>query len=86
MEYFRTNNDYYYDLDVLLLMVDDRRISFVLGKKVASELLAKYSPKRVMVVQNKIDITENDKLLSRAHKISIKNNEGIKELMDEIFK
>jgi 50S ribosomal subunit-associated GTPase HflX len=37
-----------------------------------------------MLVQNKIDIIENDKLLSRAHKISVKNNIGIERLMDEI--
>ena len=83
-QYYKTDNDLYIGLHVLILMVDDSKISYKNGKKTAAEILAKYSPARVMVVQNKIDKIDNDKLLSRAYKISLKNNEGIQELMDEI--
>ena len=83
--YYNTDNDLFIDLDVLLLMVDDSKISYTRGKKLASEVLAKYSPKKVMLVQNKIDRIDNDKLLSRTYKISVKNNEGIEELMDDIL-
>jgi len=38
-----------------------------------------------MLIQNKIDKIDNDKLLSTAYKISVKNNEGIQELMDDIL-
>lgn len=62
----------YYNTDVLILMVDDSKISYRNGKKAAVKILAKYSPKRVMLVQNKIDKIDNDKLLSRAYKISVK--------------
>jgi len=84
-QYFRTDNDLFFDLDVLILMVDDSKISYKNGKKAAAEILAKYSPKRVMLIQNKIDKIDNDKLLSTAYKISVKNNEGIQELMDDIL-
>jgi small GTP-binding protein len=84
-QYYRTDNDLFFDLDVLILMVDDSKISYKNGKKAANEILAKYSPKRVILVQNKIDKIDNDKLLSRAYKISVKNNEGSQELMDEIL-
>ena len=68
-QYYNTDNDLFINLDVLILMVDDSKISYRNGKKAAVKILAKYSPKRVMLVQNKID---NDKLLSRAYKISVK--------------
>jgi len=84
-QYYITDNDLFFDLDVLILMVDNSKSSYTRGKKMAAEVLAKYAPKIVMVVQNKIDITDNDKLLSRAHKISVKSQEGIEELMDEII-
>jgi len=87
-QYYKTDNDLFFDLDVLLLMVDEFKISYINGRKIASEILAKYLPKKVILVQNKIDKIDkidNDKLLSRAHKISVKNNEGIEELMDEIL-
>ena len=84
-QYYVTDNDLFFDLDVLILMVDDTKISYKNGKEAASKILAKYAPKRVMLVQNKIDIIDNDKLLSRAYKISVKNNEGIQELMDDIL-
>jgi predicted GTPase len=80
-----TDNDLFYDLDVLILMVDDTKISYKNGKNAASQILAKYSPKRVMLVQNKIDIIDNNNLLSRAYKISVKTNEGIQELMDDVI-
>lgn len=78
------NNDHYIDLDLLILMVDGNPRSYKVGRKIASEILSKYFPSRVMLVQNKIDIIENDRLLSRAHKISVKNNDGIEDLMNEI--
>jgi small GTP-binding protein len=84
-QYYMTDNDYFFDLDVLILMVDDTKISYKNGKKAAVQILAKYSPKRVMLVQNKIDKIDNNNLLSRAHKISVKTNEGIQELMDDIL-
>lgn len=84
-QYYNTDNDLFSNLDVLILMVDDSNISYENGKKAAVEILAKYSPKRVMLVQNKIDKIDNDKLLSRAYKISVKTNEGIQELMDDII-
>lgn len=85
-QYYKTaDNDYFIGLDVLLLMVDDSKISYKEGKKVATKILAKYSPKRVMLVQNKIDKIDNNHLLSRAYKISVKTNEGIQELMDNIL-
>lgn len=83
--YYNTSNDLFIGLDVLLLMVDDSKISYTKGKKLASEVLAKYSPKKVVLVQNKIDRIDNDKLLSRAYKISVKNNEGIQDLMADIL-
>ncbi len=84
-QYYMTDNDLFYDLDVLILMVDDTKISYKNGKNAASQILAKYSPKRVMLVQNKIDIIDNNSLLSRAYKISVKTNEGIQELMDDVI-
>jgi small GTP-binding protein len=84
-QYYMTDNDLFFDLDVLILMVDDTKFSYKNGKKAASKILAKYSPKRVMLVQNKIDKIDNNNLLSRAHKISVKTNEGIQELMDDIL-
>jgi small GTP-binding protein len=88
-QYYMTDNDLFYDLDVLILMVDDTKISYKNGKNAASQILAKYSPKRVMLVQNKIDKTDridnNNNLLSRAYKISVKTNEGIQELMDDVI-
>jgi GTPase SAR1 family protein len=83
--YFITDNDLFIGLDVLLLMVDDTKISYTRGKKLASEVLAKYSPKKVMLIQNKIDVIDSNNRLSRAYKISVKTNEGIQELMDDIF-
>jgi GTPase SAR1 family protein len=83
--YFITDNDLFIGLDVLLLMVDDTKISYTRGKKLASEVLAKYSPKKVMLVQNKIDVIDSNNRLSRAYKISVKTNEGIQELMDDIL-
>jgi small GTP-binding protein len=83
--YYNTDNDLFIGLDVLILMVDDSKISYKNGKKAAAEILAKYSPKRVILIQNKIDKIDNDKLLSTAYKISVKNNEGIQELMDDIL-
>jgi small GTP-binding protein len=80
-----TTNDLFIGLDVLLLLVDDTKTSYKNGRKMAVKILEKYSPKRVIVVQNKTDIIDNDKLLSRAYKISIKNNEGVQELMDYIL-
>ena len=85
LEYYDTDNEYFVGLDLLLLMVDNRYISYKNGKTIASDILVKYSPSRVMVVQNKIDIIQNDKLLSRAHKISVKTGDGIEELMEEII-
>jgi small GTP-binding protein len=82
---YTTDNDLFINLDVLILMVDDTKISYKNGKNAASQILAKYSPKRVMLVQNKIDIIDNNNLLSRAYKISVKTNEGIQELMDDIL-
>jgi len=84
-QYYMTDNDLFYDLDILILMVDDTKISYKNGKNAASQILAKYSPKRVMLVQNKIDIIDNNSLLSRAYKISVKTNEGIQELMDDVI-
>jgi len=72
IRYRDTDNDLFINLDVLILMVDDSKISYRNGKKAAVKILAKYSPKRVMLVQNKIDKIDNDKLLSRAYKISVK--------------
>jgi 50S ribosomal subunit-associated GTPase HflX len=37
-----------------------------------------------MVVQNKIDKMDSDKLNSRAYKISVKSHEGIQELMEDL--
>jgi small GTP-binding protein len=84
-QYYVTDNDLFFDLDVLILMIDDTKISYKNGKNAASQILAKYSPKRVMLVQNKIDIIDNNSLLSRAYKISVKTNEGIQELMDDVI-
>jgi len=84
-QYYNTDNDLLIDLDLLILMVDEFKISYTNGKKIVSEILTKYSPKRVMLVQNKIDKIDKDKLLSRAYKISVKNNEGIQELMNDIL-
>jgi len=84
-QYYMTDNDLFFDLDVLIFMVDNTEISYKNGRKAASEILAKYAPNRVVLVQNKIDIIEDDKLLSRACKISVKTNEGIQELMDDIL-
>jgi GTPase SAR1 family protein len=84
-QYYNTDNDLFFDLDVLIFMVDNTEISYMNGRKAASEILAKYAPKKVVLVQNKIDIIEDNKLLSRACKISVKNNEGIQELMDDIL-
>jgi small GTP-binding protein len=84
-QYYMTDNDLFFDLDALIFMVDNTEISYKNGRKAASEILAKYAPKRVVLVQNKIDIIADDELLSRACKISVKNNEGIQELMDDIL-
>ena len=80
-----TDNDLFFDIDVLLLMVDDTNISYKNVIKRAVKIMRKYSPKRVMLVQNKIDKIDNNSLLSRAYKISVKTNEGIQELMDDIL-
>ena len=80
-----TDNDLFFDLDVLLLMVDDSEISYKNGKKMALKILGKYSPKRVIIVQNKIDGIDRDSLMSKAYKISVKTNEGIQELMDDVI-
>jgi predicted GTPase len=66
-------------------MVDDTNISYKNVIKRAVKIMRKYSPKRVMLVQNKIDRIDNNILLSRAYKISVKTNEGIQELMDDIL-
>ena len=80
-----TDNDLFFDIDVLLLMVDDTNISYKNVIKRAVKIMRKYSPKRVMLVQNKIDKIDNNSLLSRAYKISVKNNEGIQDLMADIL-
>jgi GTP1/Obg family GTP-binding protein len=64
-------------------MFDDVK-SYKRGKELASKIIEKYSPKRVMVVQNKIDKMDSDKLNSRAYKISVKSHEGIQELMEDL--
>jgi small GTP-binding protein len=84
-QYYMTDNDLFFDLDVLIFMVDNTEISYKNGRKAVSKILTKYAPKKVVLVQNKIDIIEDNKLLSRASKISVKNNEGIQELMDDIL-
>jgi small GTP-binding protein len=84
-QYYKTDNDLFIGLDALVLMVDDSKISYINGKKIGSEILVKYSPKKVVLVQNKIDKIDSNKRLSRAYKISVKTNEGIQELMDEIL-
>ena len=66
-------------------MVDETKFSYSSGKHLASKVMEEYSPKRMILVQNKIDRIDNDKLLSKAYKISVKNNEGIEELMDTIL-
>lgn len=83
--YWNHNNDLFIGLDVLLLMVDETKFSYSSGKHLASKVMEEYSPKRMILVQNKIDRIDNDKLLSKAYKISVKNNEGIEELMDTIL-
>jgi predicted GTPase len=80
-----TDNDLFFDIDVLLLMVDDSNTSYKNTIKRAIKIMRKYSPKRVMLVQNKIDKIDNNHLLSRAYKISVKTNEGIQELMDDVI-
>jgi GTPase SAR1 family protein len=81
-----TDNDLFFNLDVLLLMVDDTKISYENVIKRAIKIMRKYSPKRVMLIKNKIDIRiDNYRLLSRAYKISVKTNEGIQELMDDVI-
>ena len=54
------------------MLVDDSNISYKNGKNA------------VMLVQNKIDKIDNDKLLSRAYKISVKSHSGIQELMHDL--
>ena len=54
-------------------------------EKAAIKIIRKYAPKRVMLVQNKIDKIDNNHLLSRAYKISVKTNSRIQELMDDIL-
>lgn len=81
-----TSNDLFIDLDVLLLMIDDSKISYTDGKNLAIKIMKKYQPKRLLLVQNKIDKdVNNDGLRSKAYKISVKKNEGIEELMDAII-
>ena len=81
-----TSNDLFIDLDVLLLMIDDSKISYTNGKNLAIKIMKEYQPKRLLLVQNKIDKdVNNDGLRSKAYKISVKNNEGIEELMDAII-
>jgi small GTP-binding protein len=81
--YNNTNNDLFIDLDVLLLMFDDVK-SYKRGKELALKIIEKYSPKRVMVVQNKIDRMDSDELNSKAYKISVKSHSGIQELMHDL--
>jgi len=81
--YNNTNNDLFIDLDVLLLMFDDVK-SYKRGKELALKIIEKYSPKRVMVVQNKIDRMDGDELNSKAYKISVKSHSGIQELMHDL--
>jgi len=81
--YNNTNNDLFIDLDVLLLMFDDIN-SYKRGKQIALKIIEKYSPKRVMVVQNKIDRMDSDALNSKAYKISVKSHSGIQELMHDL--
>lgn len=51
----------------------------------ANELLKKYSFRKVMIVQNKTDGIDKDKIIPKAHKISVNNNTGITELMKKII-
>jgi len=85
IQYYKTDDEYFNNLDVLLLMVDNRHISYINGKKMANELLKKYSFRKVMIVQNKTDGIDKDKIIPKAHKISVNNNTGITELMKKII-
>lgn len=81
---------YYYkpvDFDIIALMIDYNRLSYVEGKKWLNKLL-KIHPKSVgVIIKNKIDldiIKDENANVRKAGKISVKNNEGIDTLLEKM--
>jgi GTPase SAR1 family protein len=81
-------SDYYYkpvDFDIIALMIDYNRLSYLEGKKWLNKLL-KIHPKSVgVIIKNKIDLDKDGNAnVRKAGKISVKNNEGIDTLLEKM--
>lgn len=69
-------------LDVILLMIDDRRLSYRRGMEAVRKL---WKPQiRVIVVQNKIDLIAEEDRIPNTIGLSVKNGTGITDVLEAI--
>lgn len=82
-------SDCYYkpvDFNIIALMIDYNRMSYVEGKKWLNKLLKIHPKSMGVIIKNKIDldIKDDNANVRKAGKISVKNNEGIDTVLEKM--